>query len=272
MSIVVLNNPQAWVQGSSYLGYDNAFLRSGGVVSASAADAGFPETNATSWLITGGGWKATANPEINLSLTLPAAENLNSYALFKHNLGTLGGVTVKLQHSDDGLTWTDFIGSAKVPGDDKAIFFIGTGITKLFWRLNFTGLVVGDTLIIGQAFVGNALRMFSPPETGFTPPELALNNQYISSRADGGDYLGRSLIRRGSQMQFNNSIVHKDWIRDNWQVVMRAIEKTPFYYAWDNVNFPVEVAYCYVEKKIATPKYVNSAYFSLSLKFIALIE
>ncbi len=271
MGIVVQTNPN-WVQGSSYLGYDNIFLRDGAIVSASAADAGFPETNATSWLITGGGWRATADPEINLTVSLLVTENANGYAIFKHNLGDLNA-TIKLQSSTDGTTFTDFPGSTKVVADNKAIFFISdTPLSASYWRLNITGLGVGDTLTIGQAFIGNSLRMFSPPEAGFTPPDLALNNLYISSRADGGDFLGRTLIRRGSKMSFNNSIVSKDWIRDNWQAVMLAIEKTPFYYAWDSFNFPAEVAYCYVDKKIDIPKYVNSGYFSLNLSFVALVE
>lgn len=271
MSIVVQQN-SVWVQGTSYLGYDSVYLRDGAVVASDAEDVGFPDTNATSWLITGGGWQATADPEINLAVTLPASESVNSYALAKHNLGTLGA-TVKLQHSDDGTAWTDFTDSEKLPGDDKVIFFVSdTPVTAQYWRLNFTGLSGGDTLIVGQAFIGLSLRMFSPPEPGFTPPELASNNKYISSRADGGDFLGRSLIRRGSKMSFSNSIVHKDWIRDNWQAVMTAIEKTPFYYAWDTFNYPTEVAYCYVDSDIDIPKYVNSNYFSLSLKFIAIIE
>jgi hypothetical protein len=269
---IVVQAGANWVQGSSYLGYDNIFLRSGAIVSASAADSGFPASNATSWLITGGGWQATADPEINLSVTLTAAENVNSYAIFKHNLGTLGA-TIKLQHSTDGVSWTDFTGSEKIVADNEAIFFIGdTPVSAAYWRLNITGLGAGVTLVVGQAFISNSLRMFSPPEPGFTPPALALNNEYISSRADGGDFLGRTLIRKGSKMSFSNSIVSKAWIRDNWQDVMNAIEKTPFYYAWDSLNYPDEVAYCYVDKKIDMPKYVNSGYFSLNLKFIALIE
>jgi hypothetical protein len=193
----------------------------------------------------------------------------NSYAIHKHNLGTLGA-TVKLQHSSDGVTWTDLAGSEKVVADNKTIFFIGTSTGALFWRINITNVLATDTLIIGQAYVGPALRMYSPPEPGFTPPQLAIENTYISSRADGGDYLGRSLIRKGSKMSFNNSIVSRDWVRDNWADAMAAIEKTPFYYAWDSTNYPAEVAYCYVQRKIDKPKYVNSAYMSLSLNFVAL--
>ena len=270
MSIVVVQ-ATTWVQGASYLGYDNALLRSGGVVVASLEDAGFPASNATSWLITGGGWKATTANDITLALTLPTSESLNSYAVYKHNLGDIGA-TIKLQYSSDGATWSDLPGSEKIVADNKAIFFIGTAQSAKFWRLHITGTDAGETLIIGQAFIGNALQMFSPPEPGFTPPELALNNDYITSRADGGDFLGRSLIRKGSKMSFANSIVHKDWVRANWQDVMAAIEKTPFYYAWDATNYPTEVAFCYIDGKIATPQYVNSAYFSLNLSFIALVE
>lgn len=276
MGIVVLNAPVStgvWVQGSSYIGYDNALLRSDGVVVPSAEDAGFPATNATSWLITGGGWQITttdSNP-ITLALTLAAAENFNSYGIYKHNLGDLTA-TIKLQHSSDGSSWTDLTGSEKNIVDNKAIFFVGTGQTALYWRLHISAIAVGETMTIGQAFVGPSLAMFSPPEPGFTPPNLALNNKYISSRADGGDFLGRSLIRRGSKTGFSNSVVHKDWVRANWQDVMEAIEKTPFYYGWDTTNYPSEVAFCFIEKKIAVPTYVNSAYFSLNLDFIALIE
>ncbi len=271
MGIVVQTNPN-WVQGSSYLGYDSLYLRAGAVVSASAADAEFPETNATSWLITGGGWRATVDPEVNLTASLLVTENANSYAIFRHNLGDLNA-TIKLQYSTDGTTWLDFTGSTKVVADNKAIFFVSdTPVSASWWRLNITGLGAGDQVIIGQAFISNSLQMFNAPEPGFTPPELALNNKYISSRADGGDFLGRTLIRRGSKMSFSNSIVSKDWIRDNWQDVMLAIEKTPFYYGWDTANFPTEVAYCYVDKKIAIPTYVNSNYFNLNLAFIALVE
>ena len=271
MGIVVQTNPN-WVQGSSYLGYDSIFLRAGAVVSASAADANFPETNATSWLITGGGWQATADPEVNLTASLLVTENANSYAIFKHNLGDLAA-TIKLQYSVDGAVWTDLPGSTKNVADNKAIFFISdTPVSASWWRLNITNIPAAATVMIGQAFISNSLQMFSPPEPGFTPPDLALNNQYISSRADGGDFLGRTLIRRGSKMSFSNSIVSKAWVRDNWQGVMNAIEKTPFYYAWDSFNYPAEVAYCYVPKKIEIPKYVNSAYFSLNLSFVALVE
>lgn len=270
MAIVVQNSP-AWVQGASYLGWDNLFLRSGAVVVESAADVGFPGSNATRWPTYGGGWQTSVVADATLTITLPIAESANSYAIYKHNLGTLG-LTVKLQYSSDGSAWTDMVGSEKMPGDDKAIFFIGTAISQKYWRLHIAGLAATETLIIGHAFISNSLQMWQAPGSGWTPPNFAKNDDLISSRSDGGEFLGRSLIRKGNKTSFRLVSVNEDWVRTNWEDVMDAVQEHPFYYAWDSSAHPDEVAYCYTESRVEIPKYESSKFFSLGLKFIALIE
>lgn len=269
---IVVNQGGAWVQGSSYIGYDSLYLRTGAIVAANVEDANQPGSNATSWLTGGGGWQASGAGDKTLTATLLSADNANSYAVYKHNIGTLG-LTVKLQSSADAVTWTDITGSEKTPGNDDAIYFVAVApVSAKFFRIHIAGMGAGETLIIGQAFIGESLRVFNPPETGWSPPNLALNNQFINSRSDGGDFLGRSLIRKGSQTGFSLSLVARAWVRANWLPFMEAAEEHPFYYAWDTTNYPTEVSYCYTEKQISKPVYVNSAFFSLSLNFIALID
>lgn len=271
MSIVV-NQGGAWVQGSSYIGYDNLYLRTGAVVAASSEDSGFPGSAAASWLTSGGGWQTTGAGDKTLSVTLPSAEDGNSYGIYKHNIGTLG-LTVKLQSSPDGSTWTDVTGSEKTPGNDDVIFFVVSApVSAKFWRIHIAGLAAGETLIIGQAFIGDSFLVFSPPESGFTPPNLALNSKYITSRSDGGDFMGRSLVRKGNKTGFSVSLVERGWVRSTWLPFLKAAEKTPFYYGWDTLNFQAEVAFCYSDKKIEIPKYVSSGYMAISLNFFALIE
>ena len=269
---IVVNQGGAWVQGSSYIGYDSLYLRAGAVASANVEDANQPGSNATSWLTSGGGWQASGAGDKILTTALLSAENANSYGIYKHNIGTLG-LTVKLQSSADAVTWTDVTGSEKTPGNDDAIYFVAAApVSAAFFRIHIAGMIVGQTLIIGQAFISESLRVFNPPETGWVPPNLALNNDFINSRSDGGDFLGRSLIRKGSKTNFSLSLVARDWVRSNWLPFMEAAENHPFYYAWDTTNYPLEVAFCYTEKQISRPTYVNSAFFSLNLSFIALIE
>jgi hypothetical protein len=272
MSIVT--SPSAdWVQGSSYIGYDSFFLQTGVVVVASKEDVGFTALNGVSWPVYSGGWQATAvdTSDITLAVTLPAAATGNSYAVHKHNLFDLGA-SVKLQYSSDGVAWTDLTGSSVTPGNNRTIFFVGTEISQKFWRIVISGLVASDVLKIGHAFIGNSLRLFSGPETGFSPPNIALQNEFISSRSDGGDFLGRSLVRKGSEGMFTITSVLASWVRANWIPFMEAAEKHPFYHAWDTSTFPAEVGYCYVEKVIDTPRYTSQLHMTVTLKYKVLQE
>ena len=269
---IVVNQGGNWVQGSSYIGYDNLYLRSDAVVAANAADVGFPVENATSWLTTSGGWQATGAGDKNISLTLDAVQNLNSYGIFKHNLGTLG-LTIKLQSSTDGTIWTDIAGTEQTVVTDDAIFLVLTApVSFLYYRFNVAGLATGETLIIGNIYIGESLNVFNPPEPGWTPPSLALDNTYLNSRSEGGDFIGRTLVRKGSKTNFSVGIADADWIRSDWFPFMLEAEKHPFYHAWDTINYPGEVAYCYTDGKISKPKYVSSRFMSFDLKFFALIE
>lgn len=271
MSIVIAAS-SAWKQGSSYLGYDNAFLQDGVVVAASAEDTGFPVEAAISWPTYGGGWQTSVVSAHNIVATFPNAVTINSMGLYKHNLGDLTGITVKLQYSTNGTTWNDLTGVSILPANNEVIYLVGTGQSAKYWRINFSTIATGQTLKVGQAFISNSLQIFSPPEGGFTPPRLAKNDDFIASRSDGGEFLGRSLIRKGYKTGWSITQVREDWVRTNWEPAMEAMQEHPFYWAWDTVNFPTEIAYCYTDGNVAIPRYESHLHMSVDLRFIALIE
>lgn len=270
MSIVINLASTAFAVGASYTGYDSLFLRSDASVTASSADADQPIENAISWPTYGGGWRTSTLGDHEARIGFDVVKTAQCFAIHKHNLGTLG-ITIKLQSSSDAISWTDVTGSEQNPADDKTIFWIDvTGTTSdRFWRLLFTGHTSG-IMRIGQIFIGPVLRNFNPPGIGWSPPNFAINNMYVNSRSDGGDFLGRSLIRRGSKTRFRMEPVTEEFVRDEWEPFMVAAEEHPFYFSWDAVNFPKEVAYCYVDKKIEIPKYISPKHLSASLAFVAL--
>lgn len=267
---IVINQGGQWIAGNSFIGYDSLFLRSDVVFSASSEDSGFPGENAASWLTYSGGWRSSVAGDQSLVASFAQTEAANSYGLFKHNLGDIGG-TVKLQESDDGVTWTDVTGTEKTPTDNRTIFIVFDSQTHPYWRLLFT-IPTGETLIVGQAFVGPAMQLFGGPETGFTPPNLAYNDDFINSRADGGDFLGRSLIRKGAKTGFSISAVAQAWVRSDWEPFLDVAQLQPFYFTWDSVNYNTEVAYCYTETNVAKPTYQSAAHMNVRLDFIALVE
>jgi hypothetical protein len=266
---IVINQGGTWVAGNNFIGYDSLFLRSDIVANASNEDAGFPGSLAFNWLTYGGGWRTSVAGENLLTASSLQAESVSSYALFKHNLGDIDG-SVKLQYSDDGVTWADVGGSEMFPANNNTIFFNFTITVHAFWRLRFD-VPATKTLIVGQAFIGPTLQMFGGPETGFTPPNLAFNDKFINSRADGGDFLGRSLIRKGAKTGFNVSAVPAAWVRTTWEPFLQVAQLQPFYFAWNSLEFPTEVAYCFTEDNVAKPTYQSAAHMNVRLDFIALI-
>lgn len=255
--------------GASYLGHDNFFLRDDASVSADSEDTDQAISNATSWPTYGGGWQTSVISDHTAVVSFPQTESGQGYAIHKHNFGDLG-LTVKLQNSQDGAVWSDISGSEQTPANNKTLFFIASDSeTAPFWRVFISGHSSG-TMRVAQIFIGPVLRAFQSPGPGWSPPNLALNNTYITSRSDGGDFLGRSLIRKGSKTRFTMQAVRESWLRSDWVGFMEAAEEHPFYYSWDSVNFPKEVAYCYVDKKIEIPRYVSHRHMNVPLSFVAL--
>lgn len=255
--------------GASHIAYDSFLLRDDATVTADSEDADQEIENGASWPTYGGGWQTSTIGDHTVTVGFPSTQTGQCYAVHKHNLHTLG-MTVKMQNSVDDIVWLDVAGSAQTPGDNSTLFFVADASASTpFWRLLFTGHTTG-ILRIAQIFIGPCFQVWQPPAPGFTPPNIALNDDYITSRADGGDFLGRSLIRRGSKTGFSMSPVLDTFVRDVWLDFMLAAEEHPFYYSWNSQEFPGEVAYCYVDRKIDIPKYQTNRHFTVPLKFIAL--
>lgn len=276
MAIVVNNSsssggsggPNA-AAGNSYIAYDSFFLRAGATVIADSEDAGQFVENGTSWPTYGGGWQTSTFGDHTVSVGFASPQEGQCYAIHKHNLATLG-VTVALQYSDDGVTWTTVTDSEQTPTNNKTLFFnAAQSETHPQWRFLFTGHISG-TLRVAQLFIGPCFQAWQPPGIGWTPPNLALNDEFITSRADGGDFLGRSLVRRGGKTKFTMSPVPESFVRGTWLDFMLAAEEHPFYYSWNAEGFPGEVAYCYTDKKIAIPTYQTHLHMRVPLNFIAL--
>lgn len=255
--------------GASAIAYDSFLLRSDVTLTADSEDADQEIENGASWPTYGGGWQTSTTGDHTITVGFAFTQTGQCYAVHKHNLSDLG-ITIKMQNSPDGVVWTDVVGSDQTPSNNKTLFFVADqSETQPFWRLFMSGHT-GGVLRIAQIFIGPCFEAWQPPGLGWTPPNIALNDDFITSRADGGDFLGRSLIRRGSKTGFTMTPVLESFVRDTWLPFMTAAEEHPFYYSWNAQDFPGEVAYCYVEKRIDIPKYVTNRHFTVPLKFVAL--
>lgn len=262
---IVVNNPQTWVQGASYVGFENLCLDNPLV--ASREDAGYPVSNAAGWTVVDK-YRVTHTDTVYLTLSLPAARQVNSFGIYKHNLSDLG-LNVALEYATNAAgPWTELIPASSVV-DNATIYRVSaTGALAKYWRVVISGHAGASlTAIIGSLFIGESLRLFGGPEGGFIAPDQAINDVYVNSKSDGGDFLGRSVIAKAGKGGHKMSAVDSDWVRENWEPFRKAANKHPFFYSWDAVNYPQEVGFCEVER-MSQPRYNAPRQQTLDLKFV----
>lgn len=271
MSIVVSTATTDWQSGSAYFGYENAMEFSDAVISATSEQVGFEAVNVAEWSASSL-WNSAASGEQIITLSLTGGNRtVNSFGIYKHNLGDQGdNCIVTAQYSIDGANWVDLVPSfIQAENDFDTIFLIANSSVEAdFYRLRIQNLVV--PVNIGNLFFGNSLLLFGSPEVGWTPPSLARNNQFVNSRSDGGEFVGRSFINRGGKTGFQMSVVPFEWVKANWLPFMKAADRHPWYFSWDAANEPADVAYCYTDRPLAHPKHQTARHMTVPVSFIAL--
>ena len=275
---VIVNQSGAWIQGASYLGYNNLLDKATTIITANRNDDNYPVSNIGTWP-TYERYEISADSVVRIFISFPQAEFINSYGIARHNLGD-EEMTIRLHSSTDfGASWTLYQPNGissfySFSQENETMFFVGNdaSVNAQTWRITIDNVPTfkQNNIRIGNIFLGNSLKLFSPPDRGFVPPDLAMKDEFTSNVSEGGDYLGRTLLRKAAETQFKMSNVAESWVNDEWKACMRAVQEHPFYFGWDVVNHPLSVAYCYTERTIDHPKYSDSGFYTVPLKFRAL--
>lgn len=219
------------------IGYDNLFER--GTVTATSAHADYPVANAFDGF-TDDFWRPNGTGTQRLSVALGVATPANYVALAACDLAAQG-VTVRVQGSADGVTWTN-VSDEIVPADDSPLMVCFTQAAHAHWALRFT-VPAGKTVHIGVAHIGVALELPIGFFVGYAPPKLNPQVTYLNSNSDSGKFIGRSIIREGINDQLSLSHVSPEWVRQHWVPFAAYARRKPFFLAWYPSKYPDDVAY-----------------------------
>lgn len=156
----------------------------------------------------------------------------------------LVGLTVTAQHSSDGVTWTDI--------DDytltQNVFIIKFAtVTARYFKFVLSGATVP---FIISAYFGKALVMPLTIYGGHTPAALARQSVIRPATSEGGQWLGRTVIRQAYKTSVDFKHLHADWYRENFDPFVLAARDRPFFFAWRPNDYPYEVVYGWTEKDI----------------------
>lgn len=253
---------------TAYIGYTN--LVKSGTVTVTNEATGFEKENAQSWK-TSTWWKASTDLEVHYNIDMGAATDVDCFGI----IGDLkaNSSNYRVQHSATGAFGGEetTVKATTTPTKDITIFEIFTSVSARYWRFSFNVGAVGTASHIGNLFLGEHLALERGQPSGFTPANLNREREIYNSMSQGGQFLGRAIRYSGSKIQINQQKITRTWIDANWDALANHIELYPFYFVWDEENYPAEAAYC-IANKITYPKYSDTLNLDFNLDCVAIYD
>lgn len=176
-------------------------------------------------------WQPTALPA-TWSLDLGASRAVDYVGL----VGEFNGSTVDVQSSTDGTTWTTQL--SMTPADRVNVGLFSEASAR-YWRIYITGNLPS----IAVVYLGRALAMQRRIYQGHSPLVLSRTTEISNNVSDGGQFLGRSIIRKGAATSFGWQHLKADWYRSNFDPFVMAARTMPFFIAWRPEQYHGEVGF-----------------------------
>lgn len=215
-------------------------------VTATSEAPGFP-ASAIRHPLTYERWAPAVAPA-TLTIDAGALVTADYVGIAAHTIGSTGA-TVAISHSEDGTTWTDVLQTA--PTDDKAIMALFEPVMARYWRIR-----IDRVAEIGVVYIERALAMQKGVSGGHSPGTLSRQTVIEPSRSVTGQFLGRSIVRRGFQTEYEWEYLDPLWYRANFDPFVAAAIRDPFFIAWRPDKYPEEVLYAWTDRDIA-PRYMR---------------
>lgn len=223
------------------IGYDNALIN--GSATAISDNAGAANMLTPS---TYDKWRPTVD---TLATLIGTSQQCNYVGIAAHNLGT-DGVTLSVQVSNGA-------GSVEVYNqlvvDNKALFIRFTAGT--YDRV--TLVVSGSTATeIGVVFLGLELEMMRPIFAGHNPSVLSATDVMTPQVSDGGQFLGKQIVRQGYGTSADFKHLTDEWYRSTFQPFVEHAKTRPYFWAWNLLESPGDIVYGWTNGNIK-PSYMG---------------
>lgn len=183
-------------------------------------------------------WQPTALPA-TWAIDLGSSKAVDYAGL----VGDFAGATIAIQSSTDNSTWTTQLSMTPTDRINIGLF---AEVSARYWRLYITGSLPG----IAVVYIGKALAMQRKIYQGHSPLTLARDTELSNNVSDGGQYLGRSIIRQGASTSFGWQHLKADWYRANFDPFVQAARVAPFFIAWRPEQYPSEMGFVWTSNDI----------------------
>ena len=226
---------------------------------ASNAATDYDGVNVNNWLLYNS-WKPGVVGTQDLVFDLTTAKSVDTLCFYGHNLASQA-CSVTLTYSTDNSSFTDAVAVFAVQSDG-VIYKSFTTQSKRYWRLRVTNTTI-DALISVVA-MGAATVLPSAQYDGFKPA-LWNEEKNINSVAVNGNFLGRSVKPIPGKMKIEQKNVTDAFVRGDWASFVAHAKGLPFFFSWDETNYPDEIVYAWTDKAIPQARYVITSLLTVDM-------
>jgi hypothetical protein len=227
-----------YVAGRAIFAYQSILDDRGvGITATSEAD-WFAAENVRSRL-TSSAWKpADAGEQALIFESDTLGKTIDYLGIAAHNLRSMGA-SIVLQSSDDGATWADIVSHA--PSTDAPFLLTFSEVSKLHFRL-VVNVASGAFPAIGVVMLGQRLPLQRALYVGHRPAPFSRDIVYKTAESEGGNIIGRTIIRRFNETSIEIRRITPTWFRQQLLPFQRAAEVQPFFFLW-RTDYADEVIY-----------------------------
>jgi hypothetical protein len=205
-------------------------------------------------------WRGESINEQSVQVSLSAAQDVNYFAIAKHNLGS-SGATLTFQYSTDGSTWVDAT-SAQVLNTDYVVIHEFDTIFASFFRLLITP--GSEPPSIAVLYIGETLVLQRRIYVGHTPLPFGRKTTVSNGRSESGEFLGRVLRRQFLESSVDLKNLTPQWYRQYMEPFIQAATTQPFFWAWRGSQFPNETGYAWLSDDTRMANQLSNGFVSCS--------
>lgn len=163
-----------------------------------------------------------------VDLNLYSSTECDLVCIAGHNLGDSYGRVLLQENSGGSYVTFDFTDLE----NNSPLMCIFEPITSAGWRIYAQRAVLPEFAVVR---VGKALQMDQAFYGGFQPSLGRRQTVVRGTRSEGGQWLGRSIVRRQSNAEYQWTDLPFNWARTNLMGpngLVQALEREPFFLAW----------------------------------------
>ncbi len=235
-----------YVVGSAIIGYKSMLDASDVVITATSETTNFAAVNVATRL-TYSGWRPSAGGTQYLTFTGSVGHKVNYLAVAGHNLFSKGA-TCDLEYFD-GTNWISML-SGYAPVSDSPFMLIFTAKEALAYRIRVD--VSGTAYpTIAAVLLGERLELQRGIYVGHRPAPFSREVSYLTETSEGGQFLGRAVLRRATTTDIAFRNITPTWSRAYLVPFIIAAETQPFAFMWNTDDrYKGEVIYGYVTNPV----------------------